>query len=142
MKITLNRLNDEFLFECKNSAGNSILLDNITKEGAKGVSPMETVLMAVAGCSGIDVISILKKQRQTISHFSVEVEGERVPMDDAKPFKSILVKFFLEGEIDAKKALRATELSFEKYCSVSKSLNPNVEIAYQVSINGEKVENE
>lgn len=142
MKITLNRLNDEFLFECKNNAGNSILLDNITKEGAKGVSPMETVLMAVAGCSGIDVISILKKQRQTISHFSVEVEGERVPMDDAKPFKSILVKFFLEGEIDSKKALRATELSFEKYCSVSKSLNPNVEIAYQVSINGEKVENE
>ena len=142
MKITLNRLNDDYLFECKNSAGNSILLDNITQEGAKGVSPMETVLMAVAGCSGIDVISILKKQRQTISHFSVEVEGERVPMDDAKPFKSILVKFFLEGEIDSKKALRATELSFEKYCSVSKSLNPNVEISYEVSINGEKIENE
>ena len=87
MKITLNRINDDYLFECKNSAGNSILLDNTTQEGAKGVSPMESVLMAVAGCSGIDVVSTLKKQRQNITTFRAEVEGERVQVDDAKPFK-------------------------------------------------------
>ena len=113
MKITLNRLNDDFLFECTNSQGNSIFLDNTSQPGAKGVSPMESVLMAVAGCSGIDVVSILKKQRQEITDFKAEVEGERIVVEDAKPFKSITVKFFLEGKIDPKKALKASELSFE-----------------------------
>lgn len=140
MKITLNRINDDFLFECSNEQGNSILLDNTTLPGAKGVSPMQSVLMAVAGCSGIDVVSILKKQRQTITDFKAEVEGERVQVDEAKPFKSIKVKFFLEGEIDPKKAKKASELSFEKYCSVSKTLEPNVEITYEVHVNGEIVQ--
>lgn len=139
MKITLNRINDDFLFECTNAQGNSILLDNTTQPGAKGVSPMESVLMAVAGCSGIDVVSILKKQRQEITDFKAEVEGERIPVDDAKPFKSIKVKFLLEGTIDPKKAQKAAQLSFEKYCSVSKTLEPTVEIGYEVWVNGDIV---
>ncbi|SMP19289.1 OsmC family protein [Chryseobacterium profundimaris] len=140
MKITLNRINNDFLFECTNAQGNSILLDNTTQPGAKGVSPMESVLMAVAGCSGIDVVSILKKQRQEITDFKAEVEGQRIPVDDAKPFKSIKVKFLLEGNIDPKKAQKAAQLSFEKYCSVSKTLEPTVEIGYEVWVNGEIVQ--
>lgn len=139
MKIRLNRINDDFLFECTNSAGNSILLDNTSQPDAKGVSPMESVLMAVAGCSGIDVVAILKKQRQNISKFSAEVEGERVPVDEAKPFKTMKVTFFIEGEVEPKKALKAAELSFGKYCSVSKTLEPNVEVSYEVFVNGEKI---
>ncbi|WP_297985579.1 OsmC family protein [uncultured Chryseobacterium sp.] len=139
MKITLNRINDDYLFECSNAAGNKVLLDNTSQEGAKGVSPMESVLMAVAGCSGIDVVSILKKQRQEITNFSAEVEGERVQVDEAKPFKKIIVKFFLEGNIDSNKAKKAAQLSFEKYCSVSKTLEPNVEVSYEVSVNGQKI---
>lgn len=138
MKITLNRLNEDYLFECTNAQGNSILLDNTSQPDAKGVSPMETILMAVASCSGIDIVSILKKQRQEITDFKAEVEGERVVVDDAKPFKSINVKFFLEGKIDSAKAQKAAELSFEKYCSVSKTLEPNVEIGFEVFVNGEK----
>ncbi len=138
MKIQLNRINDDYLFECSNQNGHSILIDNTSKEGATGVSPMETVLMAVAGCSGIDVVSILKKQRQTITDFKAEVEGERVQVDDAKPFKHIKVIFKLEGDIDPKKAQKAAELSFEKYCSVSKTLEPNVDVSYEVFVNGEK----
>jgi putative redox protein len=135
MKITLNRINDDFLFECTNAQGNSILLDNTSQPGAKGISPMESVLMAVAGCSGIDIVSILKKQRQEITAFKAEVEGERVAVDDAKPFKKIMVSFHLEGKIDEAKAQKAAELSFEKYCSVSKTLEPNVEIVWQVFVN-------
>lgn len=141
MKITLNRINDDYLFECKNSIGNSILLDNISESvGTKAVSPMESLLMAVAGCSGIDMVSILKKQRQDLTRFSAEVEGERIQKDEAKPFKNIMVKFFLEGKIDPKKAQKAAELSFEKYCSVSKTLDPNVIVLYEVFVNGEKME--
>ncbi|MGX9986361.1 OsmC family protein [Soonwooa purpurea] len=138
MKIQLNRINDDYLFECTNQNGHSILLDNTSKEGATGVSPMETILMAVAGCSGIDVVSILKKQRQTITDFKAEVEGDRIQVEDAKPFKHIKVIFKLEGDIDPKKAQKAAELSFEKYCSVSKTLEPNVEVTYEVFVNGEK----
>ena len=112
MKIKLNRINDDFLFECTNEQGNSILLDNTTLPGAKGVSPMQAVLMAVAGCSGIDVVSILKKQRQQIDSFFVEVEGERIQVDEAKPFKTIKVSYFLHRNIDPKKAKKAAELSF------------------------------
>ncbi|KQM51701.1 OsmC family protein [Chryseobacterium sp. Leaf201] len=140
MKITLNRINDDYLFECTNAQGNSILLDNTSQPGAKGVSPMESVLMAVAGCSGIDLVSILKKQRQEITGFKAEVEGERIPVDDARPFKSITVKFMLEGSVDPVKAQKAAQLSFEKYCSVSKTLEPNVEISYEVYVNGEIVQ--
>ena len=139
MKIKLNRLNDDFLFECTNEQGNSILLDNTTFPGAKGVSPMQSILMAVAGCSGIDMVSILKKQRQEITDFKAEVEGERVQVDEAKPFKTIKVSFFLEGNIETKKAKKAAELSFEKYCSVSKTLEPNVEVLYEVFVNSEKI---
>ena len=140
MKITLNRINDDYLFECKNSLGNTILLDNISQsESTKAVSPMESLLMAVAGCSGIDMVNILKKQRQDLKGFSAQVEGERIEMDEAKPFKTILVKFFLEGEINPDKARKAAELSFEKYCSVSKTLEPNVTVNYEVFVNGEKV---
>ena len=140
MKITLNRINDDYLFECKNSIGNSILLDNISEsDGTKAVSPMESLLMAVAGCSGIDMVSIMKKQRQELTNFSAEVEGERIQEDDAKPFKNIMVKFFLEGKIDPNKARKAAELSFEKYCSVSKTLEPKVTVNYQVFVNGEAV---
>lgn len=139
MKISLNRINDDYLFECVNSAGNKILLDNTSQEGAKGVSPMEAMLMAVAGCSGIDLVSILKKQRQNITSFTAEVEGDRVQVDEAKPFKSITVSFNLAGEIDPAKALKAAQLSFEKYCSVSKTLEPNVEVGYSVVVNGQPV---
>lgn len=139
MKIRLNRINEDYLFVCTNAAGNTILLDNTSQPDAKGVSPMESLLMAVAACSGIDMVSILKKQRQEITDFSAEVEGERIQVDEAKPFKDIKVKFMLEGIIDPAKALRAAELSFQKYCSVSKTLEPNVTVTYEVTVNGEAV---
>lgn len=141
MKIYLNRLNDDYLFECHNEQGNKILMDNVSQPGAQGVSPMETLLMAVAGCSGIDVVSILKKQRQEITNFSAEVTGERIPKDEAKPFKHIEVVFKIDGVVDGKKALKAAQLSFEKYCSVSKTLEPTAEISYKVVVNGEEIKN-
>ncbi|TAF61075.1 MAG: OsmC family peroxiredoxin [Flavobacterium sp.] len=105
-----------------------------------GPSPMELVLMGVAGCSGIDMISILKKQRQEITSFKAEVEGERAQVGEAKPFKDIHVVFYLEGDIIPEKAARAAQLSFEKYCSVSKTLEPTATIHYKVVLNGSPLE--
>jgi putative redox protein len=138
MKIKLNRVNENFHFELKNERGHIVNVDSRPEFGGddKGPSPMELILMGVAGCSAIDMISILKKQRQEISSFNAEVEGERVQVGEAKPFKDIHVVFYLEGDINEDKAAKAAQLSFEKYCSVSKTLEPTATIHYKVVLNG------
>ena len=137
MKITLKRINDDYHFELQNERGHTLYLDNKSEFGGHDLapSPMELLLMGVAGCSAIDIISILKKQRQTITHYYTEVEGVREPIEEAKPFKKITVTIILEGDIDEIKAQKAAQLSFEKYCSVSKTLEPTATISYQVRVN-------
>lgn len=141
MKIQLERINDNYHFELKNERGHVVNVDSRPEFGGDnmGASPMELVLMGVAGCSAIDMISILKKQRQEITSFKAEVEGLRVPVGEAKPFKEIDVIFFLEGPINEEKAARAAQLSFEKYCSVAKTVEPTATITYKVVLNNKSL---
>ena len=140
MKINLERKNDAFHFVATNAFGHEVHIDNKTDDAPKGASPMELLLIGVAGCSAIDVVSILKKQRQEITSYKAELKGDRVQGKDASPFTDIYVNIFLEGNIHPEKAKRAAQLSFDKYCSVSKSLEPGVIIHYAVILNGEKLE--
>lgn len=144
MKVTLNRVNEKFHFQVKNDRGYTIDLDKRKIQGGDdlGASPMELLLMGVAGCSGIDLIGILQKQRQEITDYKMEVEGERTPMGDAKPFTKIHASIYIEGEVKPQKALKAAQLSFEKYCSVSKTLEPTATVTYTVIVNGKTVSNE
>ena len=139
MKVTLDRIDSDYLFEAKGASGIPVLIDNKTRDEVKGSSPMELLLMGVGGCSAIDVISILKKQKQEIDSYHVEVEGERKEVKGAKPFEFISVNVYLEGDIDPAKALRAANLSFDKYCSVSITLEPSVTITYKVFLNGQEL---
>ena len=139
MKITLDRINNDYLFEAKGKTGRPVYVDNTSQEGANGTSPMELLLMGVGGCSAIDIISILKKQRQEIKGYHIEVEGQRKKVKDANIFESINVIIYLEGAIDPEKAKRAAQLSFDKYCSVSLTLEPTVSITFEINLNGEKV---
>ncbi|MCB0453615.1 MAG: OsmC family protein, partial [Aequorivita sp.] len=78
MKVSLNRINDNYLFEAKGASGVPVLIDNKTEnEASKGASPMELLLMGVGGCNAIDIVMILKKQRQEITSYKIEVEGHR-----------------------------------------------------------------
>ncbi|MBQ0735075.1 OsmC family protein [Aquimarina celericrescens] len=137
MKIQLKRINNDYHFELKNERGHITYIDSKAMVGGHDLapSPMEYVLMGVAGCSAIDVISILKKQKQKIKDYRAEVDGTRVEIDGAKPFKEIDVTVYLEGDIAPEKAKRAAQLSFKKYCSVSKTLEPTAEIKYKVVVN-------
>jgi putative redox protein len=141
MKITLNRINNDYHFQLKNERGHIVELDSRAEFGGNDLapSPMELLLMGVAGCSAIDVISILKKQRQEITSYKTEVEGVREQIEEAKPFKDITVTIFLEGNINEEKALKAAQLSFEKYCSVSKTLEPTAKINYKVVLNNKEI---
>jgi putative redox protein len=141
MKITLNRINENYHFQLKNERGHIVELDSRAEFGGNDLapSPMELLLMGVAGCSAIDIISILKKQRQEITSYKTEVEGVREQIQDAKPFKEITVTVFLEGNINEEKAVKAAQLSFEKYCSVSKTLEPTAKINYKVVLNSKTI---
>lgn len=136
MRVTLDRINDDYHFEAKGNSGVPVYIDNKTGDEVKGASPMELLLMGVGGCSAIDIIAILKKQRQNITSYHIEVEGARKEVKQAKPFEAIHVKVYLEGDITPEKALRAAALSFDKYCSVSITLEPAVAISYEVHLNG------
>lgn len=83
--------------------------------------PMEMLLASIASCSSIDVVFLLKKQRQEVKDIRVSVEGQRVDTDP-RVFHSIHVSYTLVGDIDNKKAERACRLSMEKMCSVSMML--------------------
>jgi len=140
MKVTLERKNDGFLFEGKSKTGTSVLIDNSSEPDAAGAGPMELLLMGIGGCSAIDIVFILQKQRQKIDNYSMEVIGERYEKEGAKPFKSVHVKVMLSGDIQPEKAKRAAQLSFEKYCSVSLTMEPCVPVTYQVAVNGMVIE--
>lgn len=140
MKVTLERIDDDYLLDARGPNGVSVSIDNKTAETVKGASPMELVLMAIGGCNAIDIISILKKQRQPIDAYRVEVTGTREEVLQAKPFKAAHVVVYLEGDIQPAKALRAAQLSFEKYCSVSITMSGCVEVTYEVILNGTKIE--
>ncbi|MCB0456568.1 MAG: OsmC family protein [Flavobacteriaceae bacterium] len=139
MKVSLNRINNEYLLEGQGDNKISVFIDNKTSNEVKGASPMELLLMAVGGCNAIDIIYVLKKQRQEVTSYRVEVEGTREEVRKAKPFKSIHVTVYLEGDIAPEKALRAAALSFENYCSVSITLEKSVVITYDVILNGSKI---
>ena len=139
MKVTLNRINEDYLLEGKGENNISVLIDNKTNDEVHGASPMELLLMAVGGCNAIDIIYVLKKQRQVVDSYKVEVVGTREEVREAKPFKRIHVTVYLEGDIAPAKALRAASLSFEKYCSVSITLEKSVKITYEVVLNGTKI---
>ncbi len=139
MKVTLNRINENYLFEAKGPNDVSVFIDNKTEDTVKGASPMELLLMAVGGCNAIDIISILKKQRQEVTSYKIEVIGKRKEVRKAKPFEAIHVIIELEGEITEEKAKRAAALSFEKYCSVSITLEGAVTVTYQIVLNGKAI---
>lgn len=138
MRINIKRTDDDFLMEATNDTGNTVLMDGSESIGGhhKGMRPMQLLLTAVGGCSAIDIISILKKQRQKIESFEVEVDGDSVKVEDHSVYKTIVVHFKLRGEIDPEKAEKAAQLSFTKYCSVSKALEFSSDITFKVTVNG------
>jgi len=101
---------------------------------------MQTLLLALGGCSGIDVISILKKQRLNVESFKAIIEGEREKGVEPSLWKKVNVQFLLEGNIDPDKAKRACQLSMEKYCSVAETLRrAGAKLNWSVMVNNKQV---
>lgn len=137
MKVDVNWLKKDFHFEADNEESGKIRMDGNTNIGGLegGMSPMQLLLAGAGGCSAIDVISILKKQKQDIKSLKVEIDGDKQKVDVGySEYKTIHMHFILSGDLDEKKVARALELSVTKYCSVSKALEKGSEISYDFVI--------
>jgi putative redox protein len=119
--------------------GHEFIMDAAPEVGGEnsGPRPTELLLQAVAGCTGIDIISILHKMRLEPSAFQMDVKGERAE-EHPKRFTTINIHYALDGELPEDKVVRAIQMSKDKYCSVSHSLNAEITVSY--SINGVKGE--
>lgn len=135
VKIEIKRLNDAYHMEATNESGATLQMDASPDMGGqnKGMRPMQIVLTALGGCSVIDVISILKKQKQDLKDIQVTVSGERENVAPS-PYTEANVHFKLYGNLDKDKVSKAIALSVDKYCSVAESLKPQTKITHSFEI--------
>lgn len=118
------------------STGHSIVLDGSSDHGGsdEGPRPVETLLMGLAGCTGMDVIAILRKKRQSVSSFRVIVSGERRE-EHPRVFQKIHVTYEIVGKgVDVEAARQAVHLSEDKYCSVSAMMRKAVDITTEIRV--------
>ncbi|RYF92233.1 MAG: OsmC family peroxiredoxin [Chitinophagaceae bacterium] len=138
IKIDIERVSGDYGFEARDGYGNVVRIDSSPETGGQnfGSRPMQLLLMGLGGCSGIDIISILKKQRQDVKGFSAHIEGARQAGVEPSLWQNVTLVFNLTGTIDPDKAKRAVDLSMEKYCSVAETLRQaGCELTYEVRVN-------
>jgi putative redox protein len=143
MKIEINRIDGAFHFEAKGSTGVPVNIDAAPAIGGnnKGARPMELLLMGLGGCSAIDIVNILKKQKQQIENFKIVIDAEREKDKTPSIFESVYVHFYLFGNLEKTKVQRAVELSMDKYCSAAAVIGKTVDIKYGFSVNENNKEN-
>ena len=136
MKIILERLDDAYHLEARNEDGCTVETDGAPAIGGsnKGMRPMQMLLASAGSCSSIDIISILKKQKQNLESIRVEINAEREQGKIPSLFTDIHIHFQLKGILSDEKVKRAVGLTMDKYCSVVKILEKtaNVSSSYEI----------
>lgn len=123
-KIELVRVQGEYGFETTDENGSLTRMDGSLEIGGQnfGARPMNLLLNALAGCASIDVIMILKKQKQEINGYKVVIHAEKEQQKEFSLWKNIDMTFYVTGSVDEGRVKRAVELSMNKYCSVAETL--------------------
>jgi putative redox protein len=136
MKVNLKRVNNACHLEAQNDKEVVIDIDGAPEIGGQnlGFRPMQLLLAGIGSCSGMDIISILQKQKQTIEGFEVEVNGEREKDKVPSLFESIHVHFRISGKLDEGKVKRAVDLSMNTYCSVARIIEKTARISYSFEV--------
>ncbi|MEO8887590.1 MAG: OsmC family protein [Mucilaginibacter sp.] len=136
-KVELARVSGDYGFDVTDENGHVIKMDTNPNNGGQnyGARPMQLLLVGLAGCSAIDVIGILKKQRQEVRDYKMVVNGDREAGVEPSLWKNINIEFHLYGDINRDKAVKAVELSVGKYCSVAATLEQaGAEIKWELFI--------
>ena len=136
MKIELNRLNEGYHLEAVNEQGKTVHIDASPDIGGtnQGMRPMQLLLTAMGACSTIDIINILKKQKQPLRDIKITATGEREKDVVPSLFVEAHVHFRLYGDLDEEKVKRAVSLSVDKYCSVAKTMSHKATITHSFEI--------
>lgn len=134
MHVSLRKVGD-CGFEIRDDRGHALVVDGPEKLGGTdmGLRPMELFLASLASCSAVDVVMILRQQKQPLMDLRIEVNGNRV---DAVPavFSTIHLHFVAYGPVSENKLERAVKLSVEKYCSIAKMMVPEVVVEHSCEI--------
>ena len=136
--IEIKKAEADFSFEATDIKDHLVKFDTSDETGGTsfGVRPMHSILMSLGACSGIDIVSILKKQRLTVKDFTMRISGERESGKEPSLWASAHIDFELTGEIETEKAERACALSMNKYCSVAETLRRGgTKITWNVRVN-------
>lgn len=136
IKVEINRIDQDFHMEAVNEVGNKIHMDAGTGDGGHELAfrPMQLLLAAFGGCSAIDLIAILRKQREPINDLKITVTGEREQGIVPSLYTEVHAHFRLFGDINNEKAERAVQLSVDKYCSVAKTLEKTAKVTHSFEI--------
>jgi putative redox protein len=138
MQVELIRLDDAFHFEAKGMSGVPVHIDAAENIGGHnaGARPMELLLMGLGGCTAIDVLLIMKKQRQVVEDLKISITGERVKIEgtEMSPFRKINIHFKFKGNLSEDKAQKAIVMSMDKYCSATAQFSPTAEITHSFEI--------
>jgi len=120
---------DGMQFVAESGSGHAIVVDASPEAGGhnSGARPMELLLMGLLGCTGMDVISILKKKRQPVRDLKIFATGEQAP-DHPHYFTKIHLEYVAYGNVEEAALARAIQLSEEKYCSASATLRGKAQI--------------
>ncbi len=126
---------NDMLFEGITPSGHRVSMDTTVEHGGSdsAPTPMQMVLLALGGCTGMDVISILKKMKNLPDEFYMEIESERAT-EHPKIYKSTTIKYIFKGDVKEENVKKAIELSQSKYCSVSAILKGVGEVKYSYEI--------
>jgi putative redox protein len=139
-EVNLKRVQGDFGFEGTDAKGHTVRMDTSDETGGSdfGIRPMQMLLMGIGGCSAIDIVMILKKQRQEVKDFSISISGDREKGKEPSLWENVKVIFTLTGSIDKEKAERACELSMNKYCSVAETLRRGgTKLSWEVVVKSE-----
>jgi putative redox protein len=123
-------------YDAESHSGHHVTMDGDAAHRA-GASPMELVLMALCGCTSVDVVSILRKKREPLASLTVSAVAEQAP-EPPRVFTRIQLTYHIGGGVSAEAAERAVALSKNKYCSVSKMLEKTATLDYVITY-GEQV---
>lgn len=122
-------------FEATGGTGGKLIVDGAPEIGGegRGMRPMELLLASVASCSAMDVLHILRKQREPLEDLSITIEGAR-PDAQLAPYTRMKLVFVARGAVDPHKLERAVSLAVENYCSARATLGPGVEVTWEARL--------
>ena len=123
-RIHLKQIDQDYQFVTTDEAGQTMTMDIPADQGGhgNGVRPMQALLSALGGCSAVDIVMILKKQKESIEQFEMIIDGERQTGKEPALWETIHILFKLKGTMTKERAEKACSLSMDKYCSVAATL--------------------